>query len=71
VTESKPPEHRGTIEFTGGTGKYEGISGSGTLRIVYISDRVGLDELSAEYTIPTAKAVPAKPAATGTTSPSK
>ena len=56
VTESKPPEHRGTFEFTGGTGKYEGITGSGTFRIVYISDRVGWDELSAEYTIPTPKA---------------
>jgi hypothetical protein len=70
VTESKPPEHRGTIEFTGGTGKYEGITGSGTLRIVYISDRVGLDELSAEYTIPP-KAGSGKPPATGTPPPSK
>jgi hypothetical protein len=71
VTESKPPEHHGTLEFTGGTGKYEGITGSGTFRIVYISDRVGWDELSAEYTIPPPKAGSSKPSATGTTPPSK
>jgi hypothetical protein len=71
VTESKPPEHHGTLEITGGTGKYEGITGTGTFRIVYISDRVGWDELSAEYTIPTPKSVPTKPATPGTTPPSK
>jgi hypothetical protein len=71
VTESKPPEHHGTLEFTGGTGKYEGITGSGTFRIVYISDRVGWDELSAEYTIPAATKGSSKPPTTGTTPPSK
>ena len=63
VTESKPPEHHGTLEFTGGTGKYEGITGSGTFRLIYISDRVGWSELSAEYTIPPPKAAPGKPPA--------
>lgn len=61
VTESKPPEHHGTVEFTGGTGKYEGITGGGTFRVVYISDRVGWSEFSAEYTIPPPP--PPKPAA--------
>jgi hypothetical protein len=72
VTESKPPEHNGTLEFTGGTGKYEGISGGGTFRIVYIGDRVGWTEVNAEYTIPPPppKAASGKPAA-GTTSPGK
>jgi hypothetical protein len=73
VTESKPPEHHGTLELTGGTGKYEGITGSGTFRIVYISDRVGWNELSAEYTIPPPppKVGSGKPAAGGTPPPSK
>jgi hypothetical protein len=72
VTESKAPEHLGTIEFTGGTGKYEGITGGGTFRLVYISDRVGWNEFSAEYMIPPPppKAGPSKPPAAGA-SPSK
>jgi hypothetical protein len=70
VTESKPPEHHGTLEITGGTGKYDGITGSGTFRIVYVSDRVGWNELNAEYTIPP-KAGPGKPPATGTPPPNK
>ena len=73
VTELKPPEHHGTLEFTGGTGKYEGITGGGTFRIVYIGDRVGWTEFNAEYTIPPAppKAGSGKPTATGTTPPGK
>lgn len=63
VTASKPPEHHGTLEFTGGTGKYEGITGGGTFRLVYISDRVGWNEFTAEYTLPPPKPVPSKPAA--------
>ena len=63
VTESKPPEHRGTLEFTGGTGKYEGITGGGTFRLVYISDRVGWNEFSAEYTLPPPRAGSGKPPA--------
>lgn len=65
MTESKPPEHGGTLEFTGGTGKYEGITGGGTFRIVYITDRVGWNEINAEYTIPPppAKAGSSKPPA--------
>ncbi len=51
-TEANPPEFRGTFEFIGGTGKYEGITGSGTFHVVLISDRTGLDELRAEYRIP-------------------
>jgi hypothetical protein len=70
VTESKPPEHHGTLEITGGTGKYEGITGSGTFRIIYISDRVGWNELTAEYTIPP-KAASGKPPPTGTPPPSR
>lgn len=60
VTESKPPEHHGTFEFTGGTGKYEGLTGTGTFRITYISDRVGWNEFNAEYTIPPPKSAPMK-----------
>lgn len=74
VTESKPPEHNGTFELTGGTGKYEGITGTGTFRIVYINDRVGWNEFSADYAIPTPpppKPGSAKPAAGGTPPPSK
>ena len=65
MTESKPPEHSGTLEFTGGTGKYEGITGGGTFRIVYITDRVGWNEINAEYIIPPppAKAGSSKPPA--------
>ncbi len=48
-----PPELRGTFEFIGGTGKYAGITGSGTYYLVFISDKAAWDELSGEYRIPT------------------
>ena len=52
VTEFKPPEINGTIEFTGGTGKYAGITGKGTFHLVRVSDKAAWDELIADYTIP-------------------
>ncbi len=53
VTEVKLPEVKGTFEFTNGTGKYQGITGSGTFRFVYVSEKAAWDELSGEYRIPT------------------
>lgn len=53
VTEAKSPEFNGTFEFTSGTGKYEGITGSGSFHFVLVSDRAAWDELSGEYRIPT------------------
>jgi hypothetical protein len=52
VTEFKPPVINGTIEFTGGTGKYAGITGKGTFHLVRVSDKAAWDELIADYTIP-------------------
>jgi hypothetical protein len=52
-TEAKPPEFRGTFVFTGGTGKYEGITGNGTFHLMMVSDKAGWDELAGEYKIPT------------------
>jgi hypothetical protein len=54
VTEGKMPDIRGTFEFTGGTGKYEGITGKGTFHDVFVSDKAGWDELEGEYKIPAA-----------------
>ena len=54
VTEFKMPEARGTFEFTGGTGKYEGITGNGTFHDVFVSDKAAWDELVGEYKIPAA-----------------
>ena len=56
VTEGKRPDLRGTFEFTGGTGKYEGITGKGTFHDVFVSDKAAWDELVGEYKIPTAVA---------------
>jgi len=56
VTEAKMPDVRGTFEFTGGTGKYEGITGNGTFHDVFVSDKAAWDELVGEYKIPTAAA---------------
>jgi len=56
VTESKPPELKGTFQFTGGTGKYTGITGNGTFNLVRLSDKVAWDELVGDYKIPTAVA---------------
>ena len=52
VTEFKPPVINGTVEFTGGTGKYAGITGKGTFHLVFVGDKVATDELIADYTIP-------------------
>lgn len=52
-TEAKPPEFRGTFTFTGGTGKYEGITGNGTYHLVMVSDKAAWDELVGDYKIPT------------------
>ena len=52
ATEVKPPVVNGTIEFTGGTGKYAGITGKGTFHLVFVGDKVATDELIADYTIP-------------------
>jgi hypothetical protein len=38
--------------FTGGTGKYAGITGSGDYHVVLISDTALWDELRGEYKIP-------------------
>ena len=56
VTEGKLPDLRGTFEFTGGTGKYEGITGNGTFHDVFVSDKAAWDELIGDYKIPTAVA---------------
>ena len=61
ITEGKPPEYRGTFEFTGGTGKYKGITGKGTFRDVFVSDKAAWDEFVGEYKIP-APAAGADPA---------
>jgi hypothetical protein len=53
VTEFKPPEVNGTFEFTGGTGKYQGITGNGKFHYVRVSDKAAWDELIGEYKIPT------------------
>jgi hypothetical protein len=52
LKEAKPPEFRGSFEFTGGTGKYAGITGRGDYHVVAISDTALWDELRGEYKIP-------------------
>ena len=49
-------EARGTFEFTGGTGRYQGIAGRGDFRIGWLSETAAWDELRGEYRIPTAAA---------------
>jgi len=56
VTEFKLPEVNGTFEFTGGTGKYQGITGNGSFHYVRVSDKAAWDELVGEYKIPSAAA---------------
>jgi hypothetical protein len=51
-TEVKPPEFRGTFTFTGGTGRYEGITGDGTYHLVMVSDKAAWDELVGNYKLP-------------------
>jgi hypothetical protein len=52
LKDTKPREFRGTFQFTGGTGKYAGITGSGNYHVVLISDTALWDELRGEYKIP-------------------
>lgn len=47
--DAKQPELNGRWEFTGGTGKYKGISGRGTYHVVVVSDTALWDELTGEY----------------------
>ena len=56
VTAPGRPEARGTFEFTGGTGRYQGIAGRGEFRITWVSDMTAWDELRGEYRIQTAAA---------------
>ncbi|MCW2239086.1 hypothetical protein [Azospirillum canadense] len=41
----------GTWEFTGGTGKYRGITGRGSYHVVSVSDTAVWDELTGEYKV--------------------
>ena len=52
LKDAKPKEFRGTFEFTGGTGKYAGITGRGEYHVVQVSDTALWDELRGEYKIP-------------------
>jgi hypothetical protein len=56
LKDAKPPVFRGTFQFTGGTGKYTGITGSGEYHVVVVSDTALWDELRGEYKIPGATA---------------
>ncbi len=56
VTTPGRPEARGTFEFTGGTGRYQGTAGRGEFRITWVSDMTAWDELRGEYRIQTAAA---------------
>ena len=56
VTAPGRPEARGTFEFTGGTGRYQGIAGRGDFRITWVSDTAAWDEFRGEYRIPAATA---------------
>jgi hypothetical protein len=54
LKEMKLPDLRGVFEFTGGTGKYAGITGGGSYHVVIVSDTASWDELRGEYRIPAA-----------------
>ena len=47
-----PPVYKGTWEFTGGTGKYQGIKGHGTWTFNSVSDNAGRDVFEGEYELP-------------------
>ncbi|MFC3692682.1 hypothetical protein [Chenggangzhangella methanolivorans] len=51
-TEQAPPIYKGTVEFTGGTGKYAGLKGKGVWTYTTISDAVAMDEMEGEYELP-------------------
>ena len=65
LKDAKPTEFRGTFEFTGGTGKYAGITGRGEYHVVLVSDTALWDELRGEYKIPGATAPNETPSARG------
>jgi hypothetical protein len=70
LKEMKLPDLRGVFEFTGGTGRYAGITGGGEYHVVIVSDTASWDELRGEYKIPAAASGAASDApATGTTAP--
>jgi hypothetical protein len=52
VIEAKLPNILGKFEFTGGTGKYAGITGGGDFHVMMLSDVTQYDELHGEYRIP-------------------
>jgi hypothetical protein len=52
ATEAAPPVYKGTWEFTGGTGKYQGVKGHGTWTYHSINDTTGYDVLEGKYEIP-------------------
>src|SRR5690349_5752546 len=59
LKEAKPPDLHGVFEFTGGTGRYAGITGGGEYHVVVVSDTALWDELHGRYTIPGSGAAPA------------
>jgi hypothetical protein len=66
LKEAKLPDLKGTFEFTGGTGKYAGITGQGEYHVGVINDSLLWDELRGEYKIPGGMASTPAPATTGT-----
>jgi hypothetical protein len=71
LKEAKLPDLRGVFEFTGGTGKYAGITGGGEYHVVIVSDTALWDELRGEYKIPTAASGSSTPPTTGGLSSNK
>ena len=59
LKEAKLPDLHGVFEFTGGTGKYAGITGGGEYHVVVVSDTALWDELHGQYTIPGLGTAPA------------
>jgi hypothetical protein len=51
-TEDNPPVTKGEWKFLSGTGRYQGITGSGTFEFHQIHDKVAYDLLEGEYKIP-------------------
>jgi hypothetical protein len=52
LTGGTMPDLRGTWEFIGGTGRYQGISGRGEYHVVFVSETALWDELTGEYKVP-------------------
>jgi hypothetical protein len=46
------PTYNGTWSMVSGTGKYKGISGSGTYTITFVSDTTAWDMLEGDYKLP-------------------